>query len=92
MIRSLTDSPHQVDLAESMAELAYLGTLLGLPPTLDPAYHLAYATFFTGATEGEEGVKAEGARETKSLESVRTQNVSGSCCRHEKQSLVLSYV
>lgn len=70
--------PIQVDLAESMAELAYLGTLLGLPPVLDPTYHLAYAAFFDtlssgGAEEEEEEVKKE---ETMGLESVRTQNVS----------------
>lgn len=39
-----------------MAELAYLGSLLGMPNILDPMFPLAYTTFFGPLTsEGGEG-------------------------------------
>lgn len=36
----------QHDLEKSMVELAYLGSLLGMPNILDPVFPLAYTTFF----------------------------------------------
>ena len=38
-----------------MAELAYLGSLLGMPNILDPMFPLAYTTFFGPLTSGEGG-------------------------------------
>ena len=35
-----------------MAELAYLGSLLGMPNILDPMFPLAYTTFFGPLTSG----------------------------------------
>ena len=50
----------QPDLAESMAELSRLGSLLGLPSILDPMFPVAYTAFFgslppTTPAEGTEG-------------------------------------
>ena len=42
------------DLEKSMVELAYLGSLLGMPNILDPAFPLAYATFFGSLPSTEE--------------------------------------
>ncbi|KAL5463371.1 hypothetical protein EMCRGX_G032264, partial [Ephydatia muelleri] len=36
----------ELDLAQSTAELSYLGALLGLPSVLDPMFPVAYAAFF----------------------------------------------
>ena len=42
-----------------MAELAYLGALLGMPNILDPAFPLAYTAFF-GPIPGSEGQEETG--------------------------------
>lgn len=43
-----------------MAELSYLGKLLGLPHMLDPTFNLAYSTLFGAKpTIGEGSVKVE---------------------------------
>ena len=62
--------PRQVDLVESMAELSYLGTLLGLPSITDPMFPLAYGAFFGAVEEGKE-------KEEESLEpkAIHTANV-----------------
>ena len=55
-----------MDLAESMADLAVLGTLLGLPSITDPMFPLAYSAFFgslpmeSPRRRGGGGVKEEG--------------------------------
>ena len=78
-----------------MAELAYLGSLLGMPNILDPMFPLAYTTFFGSLTSGggggeeqEEGVGiGGGAIKVKTSDShsqdsthVHTSNVSGCLC------------
>ena len=49
----------QANLEKSMAELSYLGSLLGLPNMLDPSFPAAFSQFFGGppapATVGEGG-------------------------------------
>jgi hypothetical protein len=56
--------PLQPDLEQSMAELAYLGSLLGMPNILDPTFPLAYTAFFAPLTSGGAGPgkEAEGER------------------------------
>lgn len=46
-----------------MAELAYLGSLLGMPNILDPVFPLAYTTFFGPLTSGGGGPAEEGEGE-----------------------------
>ena len=72
-----------MDLVESMAELSYLGNLLGLPPVMDPMFPLAYGAFF-GAVEV--GMETEKEKEKESLEpkAIHTANVrllTLLCCR-----------
>lgn len=72
-----------------MAELAYLGALLGMPNILDPSFPLAYTTFFgslPGTEESEEpamglgqgAIKAEPRDGQQALDptSVHATNVS----------------
>ena len=52
-----------VDLEKSMAELSYLGALLGMPNILDPEFPLAYSAFFGSfpvTSEQEEAAMALG--------------------------------
>lgn len=42
----------QPNLEQSMAELVYLGSLLGMPNIMDPMFPLAYSTFFGPLTSG----------------------------------------
>ena len=56
----LPPCPLQPDLEQSMAELAYLGSLLGMPNILDPLFPLAYTTFFAPLTSGGGGPGEEG--------------------------------
>jgi len=44
------------NLEQSMAELSYLGSLLGLPNIMDPIFPLAYATFFKSHSEAEAAI------------------------------------
>ena len=37
------------DLADTMKELSYLGSLLGMPDIFDPSFSMAYTTFFGDA-------------------------------------------
>ena len=46
-------------LERSMAELSYLGKLLGLPHVLDPTFHQAYNAMFGGPQVGEGAIKME---------------------------------
>ena len=41
----------QPNLEETMVELAYLGSILGMPNIFDPMFPLAYAAFFTPLSE-----------------------------------------
>ena len=50
-----------------MAELAYLGSLLGMPNILDPIFPLAYTTFFGPLTSGGGGPGEEGEEERVGL-------------------------
>ena len=71
----------QVNLAESMVELAYLGSLLGLPNILDPMFPLAFSTFLNtlppGLGEGGGAkVTLEGTQPEEKPAAVHTSNVS----------------
>lgn len=50
-----------------MAELTFLGNLLGLPTVFDPMFPLAYSSFFSGAEEARHGVKMEMNLEPQSV-------------------------
>ena len=63
MLYSLQDK-----LAESMTELAFLGSLLGMPSIFDPMFPATYASFFgsypSWMKEGVDRMKEEVDRET----------------------------
>ena len=55
-----------------MAQLSYLGDLLGLPDMLDPTFPLAFSQFFGGTLAGPN----IGAGSIKTESSVKESNVS----------------
>ena len=59
-----------------MAELAYLGSLLGLPDVLDPVFPLAYTAFFGDLPPGSKLEGEETEEVGVSSEAVRSGNVS----------------
>lgn len=77
-----------------MAELAYLGALLGMPNILDPAFPLAYTAFFgsipvsseeqkePGMGLGQGAIKVEPGEEQQAHDPtyVHPTNVSGATC------------
>lgn len=64
-----------------MAELSYLGALLGMPNVLDPQFPLAYTAFFgsfpaTGETDETAMALGGGAIKVESEASIHASNVS----------------
>lgn len=67
-----------------MAELAYLGSLLGMPNILDPSFPLAYTAFFAPLTSGGGGQGKEGEGERVGLGggSIKVENPEDSAHVH----------
>ena len=71
-----------------MAELAYLGSLLGLPDVLDPVFPLAYTAFFGDLPPGSKTEEQESGEAAVAVEAIHSDNVSpftvewlvGCCC------------
>ena len=59
-----------------MAELAYLGSLLGLPDVLDPVFPLAYTAFFGDLPPGSKMEGEETEEVGAAAEAVHSGNVS----------------
>ena len=76
-----------IDLEKSLAELSYLGSLLGLPDIRDPHFPMAYAAFF-GTEPMEVLPSSAGIEGGESSHS----NVSWSCDDHVTSLLFLFYL
>ena len=63
-----------------MAELAYLGSLLGLPNMLDPSFPVAFSNFFTGPGAANPAAVGSGVVDTVPRMYVKESNVSVFVC------------